>query len=104
MAAFLKESLSCSCGKEMFVYQIDKINKNIIYRCMDEHCNQEKAVPLHTVITHEPYKYFRLSENGQITWKCHTHGSCEFDIDWFRNNWHQNIYKFIENGCALDDH
>lgn len=100
----LKDVIKCECGKDMFVFALDKENKVITYMCIDECCGNKVEMTFDEAMLseNERFKYFCLNDDGQMTWKCYNHGYCDFDVEWFANDWVSKAYKFIEYGCALE--
>ena len=80
----LKDVVMCECGGKMFPTKVDKKKREINYRCSVCECGKEVKRKYEEVALrdNENQEYFSLDDEGNITWKCYTHGYCEMDIDW----------------------
>ena len=95
----LKEYQICSCGKTMFPCDFDENKMLITYQCTE--CDNTVTKNFDEVTLHDgdKTKYFVLNEAGEVTWKCPSHGYCDFTIDSFFGLY--DFRGFEEMGCAL---
>lgn len=100
----LKDTIKCNCGKEMFAASMDKVNRIMRYQCIDVNCGEtvEKSFDEARLHEGERFGYFCLNDDGEITWKCANHGYCDFNIEWFEDDWQDKVNRFVEMGCALE--
>lgn len=102
----LKDTVKCECGKEMFVWALDKENRRITYKCSDPNCTKtvEMSFDEAKLPENEKSGYFCLNDDGDMTWKCYNHGYCDFNVEWFSDDWQDKVNRFTELGCALESY
>ena len=100
----LKTIVQCKCGKDMFPFQFDNKYQKIGYKCSDTACGAEMECSFDEVKVEEGERihYFWLNDDGQMTWKCCCHGYCDFDVEWFMDDWQDKVDRFINLACALE--
>lgn len=96
----LKDVIICSeCSGKMFPSSFDKSNRIISYRCCNDGCKAKKEYSFDDVLVKdgEKIKYFLLTDDGVLSWKCAFHGCCDCFID---NVLDDDFSKF-ENACCI---
>ncbi len=94
MMSAIKDYQICSCGSFMFPCEF-KQNKEISYKCISCDTIETKSIADVMLKDNEGNRFFSLDETGEVSWKCHTHGSCYFTIDGL------DMRGFVEMGCPL---
>ena len=98
----LKDTCTCECGKIMFPFTMDMENKTIEYKCSCCGETVTKAFDEVKSAEGERFDYFCLNDDGDITWKCGTHGYCDFSVEWLNDDWQDKVDRFVELGCCLE--
>ena len=99
----LRDAIKCECGKEMFPASFDKARRLVSFHCSDPTCGKKVEVSFKDIEVPKTtdFKYFCFNDDGEMTWKCHNHGYCDFDISWFMIDWQRKVNRFLEARCAV---